>query len=190
MSRYGKGVPNVQHGRDARATLIDHIHGFYMKFSVLIASLCTMIVAVAAAKTQLPGPRNDSSSVVKVSVSSSLPDESGKQTVTVTIDIDKGCHIFANPVKNEDLEFWQTRVKITSENKLANIKVEYPPGSLRTQNKETWMLYEGKISIPVVVQRARGDSGPLFVDVNYCAFVETIHCTLLPVRERFKLPLP
>ena len=160
-----------------------------MEFSVLIAGLCTMIVAVAAAKMQLP-PGPNSRHVVKVSVTSSKPDNSGKQTVTVNMDIDKGCFIFANPVKNEDLEPIQTRVYITSEKKLTDVKVQYPPGKQQMKHKLTWMQYERKIAIQAVVQRAPGDTGPLFVDVNYSAHLEEIGGCLLPARERFELPLP
>jgi hypothetical protein len=123
-----------------------------------------------------------SDSVVKVEAKAdNKPGADGKQTITITIDIDKDWHIYANPVKNEDLVNAQTTVTIASRVKLEDVKIDYPPGKPYGQGDERHEIYEGKATIKASVKRARGDHGPLEVTVKLqscskstCLFPATI----------------
>jgi len=53
----------------------------------------------------------DSKDAVTITATADKPDADGKQTVTLTLAIDAGWHLYANPVGNEDLKSVQTVVK-------------------------------------------------------------------------------
>jgi DsbC/DsbD-like thiol-disulfide interchange protein len=120
--------------------------------------LCDLRTAQAQAKK--------SDSVVKVDAKTDKPDADGKQTITITLDIENGWHIYANPVENEDLTNAQTVVSVTSKGKLEDVKVEYPAGKLQKDNNEKFKIYEGKVAIKVQVKRAGGDTSPLEITVK------------------------
>jgi DsbC/DsbD-like thiol-disulfide interchange protein len=107
-----------------------------------------------------------SDSVVKVEVTADKPDADGKQTLTITLDIDKDWHIYANPVDNEDLTNAQTVVSVTSKGKLANVKVMYPAGKLQGEKDEKYKVYEGRVAIKAQVKRTNGDNQPLEVSIK------------------------
>lgn len=107
-----------------------------------------------------------SDSVVKVEVTADKPDADGKQTLTITLDIDKDWHIYANPVDNEDLTNAQTVISVTSKGKLANVKVMYPAGKLQGEKDEKYKVYEGRVAIKAQVKRANGDNQPLEVAIK------------------------
>jgi DsbC/DsbD-like thiol-disulfide interchange protein len=104
---------------------------------------------------------------VKVSATATRPDGEGRQVVTVTLEIDKDWHTYANPVKNDDLDGARTRVKVSSAKDLQAASVAYPPGKLHKYGKDTMLIYEGKVEIRATIQRAAGDTGPLDVVVDY-----------------------
>jgi len=129
--------------------------------------LVVALAVVVGSDVRLPAQAKKSDAVVKMTAKGSKPDADGKQTVTVTIQIDKGWHIYANPVDNEDLKSNATVVSLTGKEKLQDMKVEYPPGKLK---KDTIVgdhkIYEDKVEIKVRVQRAKGDAGPLEATVR------------------------
>ena len=58
--------------------------------------------------------------MVKVTASADRPDADGKQSVTISLAIDKGWHTYANPVGLSDLADVQTTVHKDSDWRLAN----------------------------------------------------------------------
>ena len=133
-------------------------------FGVLVLSLLAVLVGNAG--TALAQAKK-SDSVVKVEAKADKPDADGKQTITITLDIEKPWHVYANPVENEDLAVnAQTVVNITSKNKLESVKVTYPVGKLYKDEVAQFKIYEGKVTIKAQVKRARGDNGPLEVTVK------------------------
>lgn len=109
-----------------------------------------------------------SDSEVKLSAKATKPDDSGKQVVTVTMDINKGWHAYANPVGNPDLRSSQTVVTVTGKEKLEAVKIAYPEGKVVNDKLVgNYRTYEGKVDIQATVQRARGDTGPLEVSVKF-----------------------
>jgi DsbC/DsbD-like thiol-disulfide interchange protein len=108
-----------------------------------------------------------SDSVVKVEAKTDgKPDAGGHQTLTITLDVEKGWHIYANPVENEDLASVQTVVGIASKVKLDDVKITYPAGKPYGKGDEKHKIYEGKVTIKAQVKRAAGDTGPLEVSIK------------------------
>jgi uncharacterized protein len=140
--------------------------------------LCNSATALAQARK--------SDSVVKVDATMDKPDADGKQTVTITLDIENGWHVYANPVENEDLTNAQTVVSISAKNKLENVKVEYPVGKLQKDHDDKYKIYEGKVAIKAKVKRAKGDSNPLEITITLQACNDKT--CLLPATIKKELP--
>ncbi len=127
-----------------------------------------------------------SDSVVKVEAKADRPDADGKQTITITLDIEHPWHVYANPVENEDLTPAQTIVSVASRVKLDNVKVDYPAGKLQKDNDEKFKIYEGKVTIKAQVKRAKGDNGPLEVTIKLQACNDKT--CLVPATIKKELP--
>lgn len=156
------------------------------KGNVFIAAIVGVGTFVFLGGLQAGGVRSDSK--VKVSASTTNPDEDGKQVVTITMIHDKGWHTYANPIENENLTANQTMVSITAKEKPISAKITYPPGILFT-DKDTgdkYKIYEDKVNITVDVQRGKGAPGPLEVNVRFCA-CNASSC-LLPATKKIMLP--
>src|SRR5262245_15872359 len=136
----------------------------HAKKLILVAALASFGGPAVAQK----GPKT-SEAVVKVSAKAEKPDADGKQVVTVTLEVDKGWHTYANPVGLEDLESSQTVVDVSGKNKPELVKVDYPKGKLVKDVVGDYSIYEGKVTIKATVQRTKGDSEPLEVKVSFQA---------------------
>jgi thiol:disulfide interchange protein len=146
-------------------------------------------VAAAALLAALParaGQKSDSE--VKIALEAGKPDTNGKQTITIQLNVNPGWHIYGNPVGNEDLAAAQTIVKVAGKNKPESVKVDYPKGKLK-QDKFVgdYVVYEGKVAIKAVVQRAAGDTEPIEVSVRFQACNEKGVC-LFPYTFRKSVP--
>jgi hypothetical protein len=93
-------------------------------------------------------------------------DKEGYQVVLVMLQIAPGCICFANPVENDDLENAKTTLSVKAVIKLRSLKVLYPIGSIHDTGMFTVRIYGGVVIIKAVVQRARGDLGPLEINVK------------------------
>jgi DsbC/DsbD-like thiol-disulfide interchange protein len=137
------------------------MHPISRRLAAALLAAC-LAPAVAAAAP----PKSDS--VVKATATADKPDADGKQAVTLTLDIEKGWHLYANPVKNDDFTSNQTTVgKVAAKAAVKDVKVEYPAGTLvddKTVGK--FMIYEGKQTIKVTVTRTKGDDSPLELTVT------------------------
>ena len=130
----------------------------------LVGVLALPAILICDANTALAQARK-SDSVVKVEAKADKLDADGKQAITITLDIENGWHVYANPVENEDLANAQTVVSVTSKSKLENVKVEYPAGKLQQDNGEKFKIFEGKVTIKAHVKRSRDDNGPLEISI-------------------------
>lgn len=135
-----------------------------MRPAFRIAALALAFAALAgAAQAQL----KKSDTVVKAEAKADKIATDGTQLVTITLTIDKGWHIYANPIGNDDLEGAQTRASVSSKNKLQDVKVEYPKGKLvKEMGVGEFKIYEGTVTIKATVRRAQGDTEPLDVEVK------------------------
>jgi uncharacterized protein len=108
-----------------------------------------------------------SDSVVKATAVAAKPDADGKQTVTLTLSIDKGWHLYANPVGNEDLASVQTNVKVKAAGALDAVTIDYPAGKkIKDAVVGEYTIYEDKAVITINVKRAKGDDSPLDLTVK------------------------
>jgi uncharacterized protein len=126
-----------------------------------------MVTAILAGKGEPAlAQAKKSDSVIKADIKADKPEADGKQTITITLDIEKDWHIYANPVDNEDLSNAQTVVSVTSKGRLEDVKVTYPAGKLQTDKDEKYKIYEGRVALKAQVKRAKGDNGPLEVTIK------------------------
>jgi DsbC/DsbD-like thiol-disulfide interchange protein len=116
---------------------------------------------------------------VKLTATAGKLDGSGKQTITLTAVINKGWHIYANPVGNEDLAAAATVIKVVAKAKPQEIKVNYPAGTEANDKViGKYRYYEDKVEIPIDIQRAEGDTGPLEISVRFMACNKSGVCKL------------
>ena len=133
--------------------------------------LFAFVVSALAFSTHLDaGDKTKSESKVKVSVEASKIDKEGTQIVTITLNIEKGWHLYANPVNHEFLEGAQTKVKVAAKGKLSDVRVKYPAGKTHVEKTGNYDVYEGAVKIPVSFKRSAGDTSPLeiVIDIQAC----------------------
>jgi DsbC/DsbD-like thiol-disulfide interchange protein len=149
----------------------------------LAAALATWLTISAALAG---GTRSDSE--VKVAVEADKPDADGKQVITVKLEINRGWHIYSNPVGNDDLAAAQTVVKVDGKVKPVAVKIDYPKAHIIDDKiLGKYGTYGDKVAIKATVQRAPGDSGPLDVSVRFQACNDRGSC-LFPATVRRKVP--
>jgi len=129
-----------------------------------------------------------SDSVVKVEVDPGKI-ENDKQTITLTLSIHKGYHIYANHIGQENIAL-PTEVTISGKTTPQAVKISYPPGKLE-QNEFVGdhYIYERKAVIAADVRRAKGDTGPLkaAIRVQACSEGQDGKC-LLPATVEVNIP--
>ncbi|MCS7047198.1 MAG: protein-disulfide reductase DsbD N-terminal domain-containing protein [Gemmataceae bacterium] len=162
--------------------MIQRCKGCFFLF-VLSVTLAALAVGGNSAAA---GGKSDTE--VKVSVEGSKIDAGGKQEITVFLEINKGWHIYSNPVGSDELAGAQTEVKITAKTKLRDVKIDYPRGQV-VEDKilGKYAVYHGKVTIKATVQRAEGDTGPLEVSVRFQACNDRGSC-LFPATVRKTVP--
>jgi hypothetical protein len=136
---------------------------------------CLIVGFVVSITMMLPvqaGEKSDSK--VKASATASSVGADGKQTVSITLEIDKGWYIYANPVRLKGYEDNHTVVTFTAKEKVA-ATVKYPEGVVKTTTDEKkkevqYRAYEGRVVLQAQLQRTAGDNSPLQVSigVNAC----------------------
>jgi uncharacterized protein YyaL (SSP411 family) len=112
------------------------------------------------------GGAKRSDSVVKIEAKADKPATDGQQTVTLTVKIDEGWHLYANPVP-KDFPGVPITVTFEGKNKPQDVKVDYPKGkTVKDPLVGDHQIYEGTIQITAKVRRAKGDTGPLEMAVK------------------------
>jgi thiol:disulfide interchange protein len=149
-----------------------------------IKLLAVAILAWLPAQAHAQVTKSDS--VVKVEVDPGKI-ENDKQTVMLTLSIDKGYHIYANHIGQENIAL---PTEVTINGKTQGVKISYPPGKLE-QNEFVGdhYIYERKAVIAADVQRAKGDTGPLkaVIRVQACSEGKDGKC-LLPATVEVNIP--
>jgi len=135
------------------------------------------------------GGAKKSDSVVKVAVKASAVDAANKQTLTVSLEVEKDWHIYANPVENEMQESAQTEVRIAGKGGPKALKFEYPPGK-KVEDKlvGSYRTYEGTVEIKVQIERAPGDKESVEVSVRLLACNDKTKVCLLPATVKLSVP--
>ena len=153
------------------------MHQITRRFAALLA--CVVGVA-GASPVQAQAKKSEDN--VKITVKSAKASD-GKQMVTLTLDVAKGWHLYANPVGNADLVSSQTAVTFTSGGKPVAAKVVYPEGTLvKDPVVGNYRVYEGTVTITATIDRA---AGPLegIVAIQTC----TESTCLLPSKVKVKV---
>jgi uncharacterized protein YyaL (SSP411 family) len=163
-------------------------------------SLCTMVAAldtflggnepVAAIAKEPQAPRDaksKSDSVVKVTAKAEKPGADGKQVVKITLAIDKGWHIYGNPIGNPDLESSETAVTITAKTPIETT-IDFPKGKLiEDKLVGNYRVFEKEAVITATVEWPKGSTpGPLDVSVKLQACNDKT--CLLPATVKLKVP--
>ncbi|MBX7102974.1 MAG: protein-disulfide reductase DsbD N-terminal domain-containing protein [Gemmataceae bacterium] len=124
--------------------------------------------------------------VVKVSAKAEKPSADGTQTVVFTVRIDNAYHLYANPVKNPDLDAAQTKLTVTG---AELVKVEYPPGKLIVDKiVGDYAVYEGEIKITARVRKKVGATGPVESTIKCQACSEKACLPIGNIKTRIELP--
>ena len=125
-----------------------------MRPAFRIAALALTFAALTgAAHAQL----KKSDTVVKAEAKADKIGADGTQLVTITLTIDKGWHLYANPTGVEILK--PTTLVLEPAPAVKALRVSYPKGQakvLGSLGKEEVRLYEGKIDISVRLTLAEG----------------------------------
>jgi DsbC/DsbD-like thiol-disulfide interchange protein len=154
----------------------------------VVGALAVALVAFLACNTRpVHAQSKKSDSVVKADAKADKPDADGKQTMTLTLDIEKPWHLYANPVGNDDLADARTVVSISAKAKVEDVKVEYPVGKVVVDAAVgNYKVYEGKITIKAHLKRTKGDDSPLEVSIKLQA-CDDKRC-LLPATVKVMAP--
>jgi DsbC/DsbD-like thiol-disulfide interchange protein len=138
-----------------------------LAFAVLAGSALVLV------PVQAGGKKSDSE--VKATAKAERPGSDGKQTIRLTLNINKGWYIYANPVGNED--FAANATTVTVKPKPQTVDVSYPEGKVKKDNViGDYRIYENEVIIPIHVQRGIGESGPLELDVRVNACNTKMFC--------------
>jgi uncharacterized protein len=129
--------------------------------------LAPLLVLVALVPVSSGYPLPTSADVVKATATADKPDAEGKQTVTITLTIEKPYHLYANPVGVKELADTQTVVTISAGNKPIKVNVTYPEGKLKKDEVVgDYKIYEDMATIKATVVRAKEDTSPLIVEIQ------------------------
>lgn len=138
-----------------------------MKQSLILLSAFLLSFQVAYS---VNAQGSDSSKVVKVEIAKDPATTAEERFVIVTLSVEAGYHVYANPVVNPDLASVQTSVSIKADGKSIPAKVEYPAGKLVKDNiVGDYATYEGTIKIKLRVAVPKNQTSPLDVVVKYQA---------------------
>lgn len=138
-----------------------------MKQSMLLLSTLLISFQVACS---VNAQGSDSSKVVKVEITKEPSTTAEEKFVVITLSVEPGYHLYANPVVNPDLASVQTSVSIKAEGKSIPVKVEYPLGKLvKDEIVGDYSTYEGTVKIKLRVAVPRNQTSPLEVVVKYQA---------------------
>ena len=151
-----------------------------------IKLLAVAILAVLPAHAHAQVKKSDS--VVKVEVDAGAI-ENDKQTVKLTLIIEKEWHLYANQIGQENLAI-ATEVTISGKTEPQSVKISYPPGKLEKNHVVgDHYIYEGKAVIRADVQRVKGDTGPLkaTIKLQACSSGKSGTC-LLPATVEVSIP--
>jgi uncharacterized protein len=125
-----------------------------------------------------------SDSVVRIKAEADKPNSDGTTTVHLSLTIDKGWHIYANPVGQEDLADTATTVTGSGATKVES--VEYPVGKpIKDKVLGTYKVYEDQATIKVKARRPAG-GGPIDLNVKVQSCNET-KC-LVPAIVKVTIP--
>lgn len=146
-------------------------------------ALAVGLVAAGGGGAVAQGKKSDA--VVKATATATKAGDDGKQTVTITLEIDPKFHIYANPVGQDDFKDNETMVSGAGKTKL--LSVAYPPGETKEDKVVgNYKVYKKSVTLRAQVQREKGDTGPLELTVKVQACDDSV--CLQPGRIKVSVP--
>jgi DsbC/DsbD-like thiol-disulfide interchange protein len=136
-----------------------------------IMRMCLTVVSLVILQSfpAMAGEKSDAK--VKAMATAGKLGADGKQTVTITLDVEKGWYIYANPV-NANSDIFGPNVTVVAFKTKDKLKadVKYPKGKQKVDGKYQFDVYVDRVTIEATVQRPAGDETPLriSIDVNVC----------------------
>lgn len=124
-----------------------------MNASALKAAIVCVVAIVPQCSLLAAG--NRTADHVKVALTAKQFGLDGKVKVTVTLDVEDGYYIYANPVGTKELDHVQAKVEVLSEGKPVSLEAAYPPATKTIQNQlvGAYHIYTGTVVIEAVFQR-------------------------------------
>ncbi|MGE3803475.1 MAG: protein-disulfide reductase DsbD N-terminal domain-containing protein [Gemmataceae bacterium] len=121
---------------------------------LVILGLGLLLLGLAATGRADQDRRSSAVAHVRATASKIAPD--GTQTLTFTLTIDPGWHLYANPVRNEDLSSVQTTLRMVGP--VEALSIAYPPGD-EDQDPAvgSFRVYEKETMIRATFRRSRPD---------------------------------
>lgn len=103
---------------------------------------------------------------VRLTVEPVKRDGPADQRIVVTLTIENGYHLYANPTGNEDLQP-QTVLTVSSKGKPEVVKITYPKGEVvKNEIVGDYRIYTGTVSLEVITKRVKDDQSPLVIAVR------------------------
>src|SRR5712692_9215798 len=131
--------------------------------AIIAAAVLVLVAGVGRVEVAGQGTgAKRSDSVVKATATADKPGADGKQVITITLNIDDGWHIYANPAQHENV--YPTKVAVGGK-KAEEVQVDYPKGKLVKDDGDQYMAYQGEVAVKTTVSRTKDDS-PLKVKVK------------------------
>ena len=144
-------------------------HGF--------AALLACIVGFSGATTVHAAPKTSEDNV-------KITAKADKQIVTLTVEVAKDWHLYANPVGNPDMLGSQTVVTLLDGGKPVEAKIKYPEGKLKTDKVAgDYKIYEGTITITATLAAPPAGQLEAVVAVSTC----NDSTCLLPAKVKLKV---
>jgi DsbC/DsbD-like thiol-disulfide interchange protein len=136
-----------------------------MARSTFILAVLVFFVARPSHLNAQTGKKTEN--VVKVAAKADKSAADGTQVITVTLTIEKGWHLYANPVGNDDLKSVQTEITINGTDKPQTTKTEYPKGKIvKDAVVGDYSTYEGTIESKLTIKRPAGSRGSIEIAVK------------------------
>jgi len=142
-----------------------------------VAALLAFVAGTCSASTVQAAPKSSEENV-------KITAKVDKDVVTLTVEVAKGWHLYANPVGNPDLASSQTVVTFMDGGKAVAAKVVYPEGKVtKDPVVGDYRIYEGTITIKATLPSV--PAGPLEATVAVQTCTETM--CLLPAKVKVKV---
>ena len=165
---------------------------FFHRQSTGVIGALALVVAAALASNRLaatPNRPKKSDDMVKVQVAADPIDAAGNQQVSMTLTIEEGWHVYANPPSNENFTTVQTTVTAEPPLRPEAVQVAYPPGrKMEGGVLGSYLVYDGRVVIKATVQRTPGAAAQLNIKLQACCHIPEHEKCLLPAVVPVTLP--
>src|SRR5262249_44008009 len=144
------GLPGQNPPQQRSRLMRQAIHG--LGLAVLVGTMAFLPAFISAQDAKA---KVTSSDKIKLKVEADKAGADGKQNVMLSLDIEKGWHVYANPVGDDLLEDAATKLTFLADGSPVEAKVEYPKGKTVTAGPDRYNVYEDSVTIKATVQRPK-----------------------------------